>query len=477
MNKITISQNNLFLSLIVSIVLILIMGSDAAILILPTFMGMFLLLEIITFSISKGGSLFHPVVFTSFVLMWVLVFSPVVSVASESYLFLSPKEINWNYWVGITTWFYLLCIILYYTLVQSFLVRKTVVGVVTYNKKRILLIGFCFLTVSLICQILVYIKFGGIIGYMTSWTENRDDFDGLGFLFMFSEPFPILALIILCMLVDPEKIKRPLLFLIITFIVFFILKLLFGGFRGSRSNTVWGIFWFAGIVHLYFFRLKVVHVIFGLIFLTIFMNLYSLYKSFGIDAFSGEYTLQDTGRFDDNPTVTILLNDFSRAPLHAYLLSQYFDYGAYEIKFGQTYLAAINKIIPIFDVTELYSKNSAGSEILYDRKSNLMFGDYFNSRIYGAYGEGLLNFGPFIAVSAFGFFSLFIVLLDNFTRTLNKYHPYYLIIPFFSNLSIILLITDLDNVIFFILKNGFMVFILAYLILLFAVKKDRGTKL
>lgn len=477
MNKIAIKQNNIFFSLIVSLILIVIMGTESVILILPTFIGILLLLETISYAIDKGDSFFHPVVFTSFILMWVLVFSPVISIIYKSYLFLPPKNINWNFWMGIISWFYVFCIIIFYIFVKIFLRKRAVNQKVLFNKNKVLLIGVVFLGISLLCQIAVYIKFGGIIGYMTAWTESRDSFDGLGFLFMFSEPFPILSLIVLCILIDPEKIKRPLFFIIIIFIIFFILKLFFGGFRGSRSNTVWGLFWFAGVIHLYFFRLKTIHFVIGLTFLAIFMNLYSLYKSFGIDAFSGNYSLQDTGRFEDNPTVTILLNDFSRAPLHAYLLSQYFDFGFYDVKFGQTYLSAISKVIPFFNETEIYSKNSAGSEILYDRKSGLVFGDYFNSRIYGAYGEGLLNFGPFIAVLIFGIFSSFIVFLDNFVRSLNKSNPYYLMIPFLSNLSIMLLITDLDNIIFFILKNGLFIYLFIYLIFLFATKKNRGDSL
>lgn len=471
MNDITIQKKNLLISLTINILILCFLGIEAVLLALPTFISLFLILEIISNSLNKGGSFFHPIIFSSIVIMWALVFSPVFSIFYESYLVLSPRQINWNYWLGILAWFYMACIIVYYINIKIFLREINPKQKNDFNKNKILIIGIIFLLISLFCQIAVYVKFGGIIGYMTSWTESREEFDNLGLLFMFAEPFPVIALILFCLLIDPEKVKSPLLILIFIFIVFFILKLLFGGFRGSRSNTIWGVFWFAGIVHLYFFRLRIVHFILGLVFLIIFMNLYSLYKSFGIDAFSLQHSLQDTGRFEDNPTLSILLNDFSRASLHAFMLSQYFDYGFYEWKFGQTYLSTISKIIPLFSPEDIYSKNSAGSEILYNRESQLLYQDYHNSRIYGAYGEGFLNFGPFFAVIFFGFFSLFIVYLDNLSRTFNKYDPYYLMIPFLSNFSIMLLLTDSDNILFFTLKNGFMVFVFIMLVYIFTLRK------
>jgi hypothetical protein len=402
--NIVIKKNNLFFSAICSIISIFLIGIDFIYIAIPFFVGLIFLLESIELGLRSGGTLFHPYIFVSLVLIWVLVFSPVASIYYQQYLFYPPKQIDWNKWVSITCWFYLLLIISHYFIGLIFL-KKYIENKTTYyklNKKYALLISFIFLSFSMICQILVYAKFGGITGYMTTWTEDRTEFDGMGSLFMLAEPFPILALMTLCLFVKKENLKHPLIFVTVIFLVFFILKLLFGGFRGSRSNTIWGLFWFAGIIHLYYFRLKKIHLIIGLIFLIIFMNLYSIYKSFGVDAFSMQYSMEDTGRFEENPTITILLNDFSRIGLHAFMLFQYFDFGFYDIKYGQTYLSTISKLIPLWSDIDIYSKNSAGSEILYDRKSSLIFQDYYNSRVYGAYGEAILNFGPVLAVFIFG---------------------------------------------------------------------------
>ncbi|WP_168396855.1 hypothetical protein [Acinetobacter indicus] len=465
--RIAVHKNNFLFSIICSLLSAVMVGIDFVYIAIPFFLGSLCLLEAISLGYRRGGTLFHPYLFVSLILIWVLILSPIASLYYKQYLFLSPKEIDWNKWVYICFWFYFFIAILHY-ICGLFFLKKVSPSVVRYELKKRSALFICslFLVFSLLCQIFVFAKFGGIMGYMTTWSEDRTEFDGLGTLLMLAEPFPILALLSLCLFVKKEDLKRPLLFIVSIFIIFFILKLLFGGFRGSRSNTIWGLFWFAGIVHLYYFKLKKSHLITGLIFLMIFMNVYSLYKSFGVDAFSMQYSLEDTGRFEDNPTITILLNDFSRIGLHSYMLYQYYDFSFYDIKFGQTYLFTLNKVLPFWSEIDLYSKNSAGSEILYDRKSSLVFQDFHNSRVYGAYGEAFLNFGPVLAVFIFGLFSTFIAFIDNLVRKFSNTDPYLFLIPFFANFSLMCLLVDSDNLLFFFFKNGFLVFLF-----LFSVKK------
>jgi len=475
--NIVVHKNNIVFSIVFSALSAIMVGVDFVYIVIPFFLGMLSLLEAVSLGVKKGSTLFHPYVFVSLILVWVLILSPIVSIYYKQYLFYSPKEIDWNKWVYICFWFYLFVAVLHYICGLIFL-KKVEPNNVDYKlkKKSALFICCFFLLFSMVCQVLVYAKFGGITGYMTTWTEDRSEFDGLGMLFMLAEPFPVLALLSLCLFVRKENLKNPLLFVVCIFVIFFILKLLFGGFRGSRSNTIWGLFWFAGVIHLYYFKLKKTHLIAGLVFLIVFMNLYSIYKSFGVDAFSMQHSLEDTGRFNDNPTITILLNDFSRIGLHSYMLYQYYDFGFYDIKFGQTYLSTINKILPLWGEFDLYTKNSAGSEILYDRKSSLVFQDFYNSRIYGAYGEALLNFGPIIAVFVFGLFSTFIAFTDNLTRRISNSDPYLFLIPFLSNLCLMSLLADSDNLLFFFFKNGLLIIIFLFLIKNFAMQKNMVLK-
>ena len=74
----------------------------------------------------------------------------------------------------------------------------------------------------------------------------------------------------------------------------------------------------------------------------------------------------------------------------------------YKLKYGQTYASSLFKLIPGFESPFGYeNKNSAGAELFYGQTVNAEHSYYYNSRIYGLYGEGLLNFGPFIPILFF----------------------------------------------------------------------------
>ena len=157
-------------------------------------------------------------------------------------------------------------------------------------------------------QLYVFQKFGGFIGYMSILSTARDQFEGLGIYLILAEAFPIVFA--LYILLSKNNNNKNFVFFAMLIILFFILKLLFGGFRGSRSNTIWGLFWLAGVIHIVYYKFKKVHFMLGALCIITFMSVYSLYKSFGVEAFSGSYTLQDTGRYEGNTSLGVLLTDF-----------------------------------------------------------------------------------------------------------------------------------------------------------------------
>src|SRR5690606_30860054 len=111
-----------------------------------------------------------------------------------------------------------------------------------------------FLLLSLVFQLYVFNSFGGVLGYINAWGEDRSQFDGLGKVFILAEAFPIIfALMYFAFL---SKNRKFLNYLIMFLILFLILKIIFGGLRGSRSNTVWGVFWVIGVIHIAFYRIK-----------------------------------------------------------------------------------------------------------------------------------------------------------------------------------------------------------------------------
>ncbi|ELC9581322.1 hypothetical protein RJY99_002256 [Vibrio vulnificus] len=455
----------LIIPVIVVLSNLLLNGFESVYFLFPTILSSLLLADLISRTI-KLSTIFHPVPFVSLMLIWSMVCAPYVAYGSGYNIALPPKEIDWLIWQSATSHIYFLCILLYY--LGARMGFSTVCKPKKYtfrNKSNVIIISAIFLSLSLTVQILVFEKFGGISGYVDVWSDDRMQFKGLGFFLIIAEAFPILlAFFILYTYRDDRK---SLYFFVGLILVFFILKLVFGGMRGSRSNTIWGLFWLGGVIHISYYRFKKIHFIAGATFLVAFMSIYSLYKSFGMDGFSGEYTIEDTGRYEGNPVLGVLVTDFSRTGEHSYILHEYFNTTDYDIKYGNTYISSLFKLIPGVDSPfGKVDKNFAGAQLFYGHYNiNPDHSYFYNSRIYGLYGEGLLNFGPILPIFLFFFVGALIGIIHKFSISISYSDPRIYIVPFVSNLCLMLLLADSDNIIFFAFKNGLFVILFIFLIL------------
>jgi hypothetical protein len=427
-----------------------------------------ILFFIIFKNISQGGSIFHPAPLVALVMLWSLTISPLASIVWEKFILYAPKNIEWEPWLIYTSWIYTACSIALLTgiTLTSDNNNDTPLPAWEINRSALPVTAAAFLLTTLLIQAYIFMQFGGIYGYLVQWTEERASFKGLGSTFMLAESFPILLFLSFVLLTDRDKVREKIWVIYALLIAFFLLKLVFGGFRGSRSNTIWGIFWAAGIIHLVYFKLRLRHYLIGIAFLLSFMVTYAVYKSFGVEAFSGEYTVEDSGRFEGNPLTGILLEDFSRSTVHAYILHEYFETDTYDLKLGSTYMNSFFRMVPWIENPFPHSKNSASAELFYGRVIDpvLSYGRIRNSRVYGLYGEGLLNFGPAIPIFLFIGAGMLIGKLNSFCLRLQAEDPRTLLIPFLSNGCLVLILSDSDNLVFFVMKNGFMAFLMIYLI-------------
>ena len=94
--RIVVHKNNFLFSIICSLLSALMVGIDFVYIAIPFFLGMLCLLEAINLGSKKGGTIFHPYLFVSLILVWVLILSPIASLYYKQYLVLPPKEIDWN---------------------------------------------------------------------------------------------------------------------------------------------------------------------------------------------------------------------------------------------------------------------------------------------------------------------------------------------------------------------------------------------
>ncbi|MBN1311622.1 MAG: hypothetical protein JXB30_09400 [Anaerolineae bacterium] len=335
------------------------------------------------------------------------------------------------------------------------------------NKKIFLPVLTFSLLLTLGIQILVYEQHGGVSGYIADSMQSRETFTGQGWIFTISESFPVLALMGYAVYAREKKWAKSWLVICCALLVYFALKMLFGGLRGSRSNTIWGMFWAIGIIH---FRIRSIPkrlIYAGLVFLFVFMYLYGFYKAVGLDALAvlenrtARIELEEeTGRTVE----TLLLADFARSPTQAFLLYRIWPASSdYEYSWGRTYIGALALLIP----RQIWpdrppSKVKEGTEAQYGKGSYLQ-GGLTSSRIYGLAGEAMLNFGPFAVPLAFTILGLTVKQVRRWFLSWESHDIRLLLLPLLINLCFVVLAGDSDLILFFIIKNGVVPFLVLWI--------------
>jgi hypothetical protein len=300
-------------------------------------------------------------------------------------------------------------------------------------------------------QVFVFAKFGGISGFIDAFSGTVDAFEGMGWIFLIAEAFPYF-LFILILTRKRQVLKRMSWWsLSIVGFLFFVIKLIFGGLHGSRSNTVWAMVWLAGAVHLWIKPLPRKFVVLGLAGLIMFMYLYGFYKAQGLDAINTIQTAEErqtagekTGRTLD----TTLLGDLARSEIQSYLLYRIVVIRDYDYALGSTYVSAASLIVPKSIRPEwIPSKIEKGTEALHGKGTYSR--EYRRAlEVYGLAGEAMLNFTP-LAVP-FAFLALAYTVAK--ARALLLLHPNdirRLLLPFFSIGCVLVINSDLDNIIVF----------------------------
>jgi hypothetical protein len=331
------------------------------------------------------------------------------------------------------------------------------------QRKRFFLLAALSLLVAGLLQTWVFARNGGILGFMQAFTDGTETLEGMGWVLMISESFPIIALIALTVYINQKEISKSWIVPPLVLLTFFLLQMVFG-LHGSRSNTVWAVFWAAGIIHFYIRPLSMKFVLVGVVLLVTFMYLYGFYKSAGLDGLeavtsnqSRAYASEKTGRTLE----TTLLADFARSDIQSFLLYRITSRESnYDYAFGRTYVGAVAILIPktIWGERPL-SKVKEGTELQYGAGTYVP-GKFVSSRVYGLAGEVMLNFGPLGVPLAFLVFGLVVARVRRFMILLDISDTRVLLFPFLAGLCCVFLTSDLDNVVFLVIKNGAVPFLI-----------------
>src|SRR3954452_13315736 len=358
--------------------------------------------------------LYDPIGFVGLFALHFFFIAPVLHVLWNKFIAELAPPPDWRDWFGEMAVLNAIGLVMYRT-VREFPIRRSRYPRRTqwvFDSTKMKWIGTLLLAVTAVCQIAVYVQFGGISGYMNARLSDPGTFVGMGWIFMISESFPVLAAFAAIAYAQQRRVSWSL--IAAGLLAVFLLQLIFGGLRGSRSQNVQTLIWVVGCIHLVIRPVPRRRVLVGSSFLLLFMYIYGFYKDGGPEAAlravsSGaqerEYMAQKTGRTFDN----VLLGDLARADIQAYILyALHQDCAASSVNYawGRTYLGALSLLVPHSIFPERpETKLKEGTE-LQTGPGSYVPRVLYSSRVYGFAGESMLNFGPISVPIAYALFGL-----------------------------------------------------------------------
>src|SRR6185369_5212501 len=156
-----------------------------------------------------------------------------------------------------------------------------------------------------------------------------------------------------------------------------------------------------------------------------------------------------------------VLSDLSRADVQAYVLYRLQKGPAEDLAWGRTYVGGAAILIP----RSVYrnrppTKIKEGTDIFYGRGTFAT--GRTSSRVFGLGGEAMLNVGVVGVPIAFLLFGMFVGILRRAYYGLTRGDVRLLALPLLVNLAVVMLIGDSDNVVFFLVKEGSVPFLLLF---------------
>lgn len=298
----------------------------------------------------------------------------------------------------------------------------------------------------------------GLQGMVDAFESNREAFAGKGWLLIFAWPLAVLSYLILIVIgTDARKtFRRPLILGIVLVSLFGIGHFLLMGWYGSRSATIWALFWMLGIVHHRLHKLSRKIMMVGVPSLVIFMYFYGFYKERGRAGFevlrAPAMWIQPSGYERDFKY--LMLGDLARADSNGLILHNLvMDSGEYDYRYGLTYLGALIICIPRNVWPERPDiRVDAGTEAQQGKTAR-----WDSSRLYGLGGEALLNFGP---VGVPIMFAMYGALVGWYRRKLTSWQEQdtrVLLAPFFTLMIVGAFVYDSDVLVYFAITEGLLI--------------------
>lgn len=416
--------------------------------------------------IFKGKlDLFDPSLLIGLVGIFLFLISPVCQIAWDYWPFL--KNMNKNpFWIDSWAALNFLGLVVYKWSSTHNLVFKNFNGKSgarnkhwSLNENKFRFLAPVFLSICFLSQVYIYNSFGGVSGFVNAFTKRQemgalngnDPFEGMGMIMLIAESFKYLfAMYIIYLIQKSGRFKSNrsflilMLFLAITFIFF-------GGLRGSRSSTLFPLFFAAGMYHFYVRKLSTTLVAFGALVCVIFSVSYYWYKIAGLQGIEAIYDESARTSFHSerqDSTKYMLSRDLGRMDFQSLALMKTTT-GEINLSFGRTYLVAIFSSIPKsvipFNPPQITKEKT---ELLYGRGAYIHGAPRQTTLVLGQFGEAIVNFGPMGGLLFYFLLGRWVYWLRRRVVELEHSDVRRLFLPALSFLPVLMLITDMNVVLY-----------------------------
>jgi hypothetical protein len=347
--------------------------------------GILLLLDI-SFIAKRDKWIINPFFYVDIYLFFTVVIAPIFQFhfyTTDSWFeYLTDIPSDWTPYANILSALYLVGIMIW-LVVKDYLNKKRsnekslnhIWHIPSHRTKYIYILLF----ISFVLQTYTYIFLGGITGYMQTYSEGG--FSGYGFLFVFSEIFPLL-LILLYFIKAKESAyfhKWSVIYLFLA--VLFFICLYFGGLRGSRSNTLWTLVHAILLIHLCIRKFPKTQLLVICALCFSFLYIGKIYKNTRGQIFTDKnYTITEGA--ESVKGVNIIGGDFSRYSFQTYLIYKYKKSDYYTPKLGSTYLGDVLKYIPFYEIKNPIDKTAALSEFLFGKDHRVQERNHLMSVVF-----------------------------------------------------------------------------------------------
>lgn len=403
------------------------------------------------------------------------------------FYFVPLFQINWDYWPSLPSskdmdyWssVWAICSIIGFFLIgmgYKLTFRSSSSPSNFYIDRQKMVLSFSIgLMICLLAQVIVLAKFGGLSGYLQAYEmriqesiQGYNPYEGLGFLFTFSESFPNLLSIFIVLLIKDKPWAKNLKVFLGLCAVLLIINLIFGGLRGSRSTTIWSMFWFLVMYHTIISKvsLKILVSIGAAFFL--FMSTYTLFKFGGLDGLQGIWDDDVKQQVFDRKYVQdsnkqLLVRDAGRTDVQSYILKTYWN-SEHDYAYGRTLLAGAVSFVPSFifpnkPITAIKEK----TEIFRGGFTE----DSYTTLLAGGFGEFVINFGPLLGLVFFLLYGMTLGAIDKFSNASNGFSINLLLSPVLLLLTIQMLMSDSNVISQFLFRY----LLIPTIVLIFCIRK------